>query len=290
MFLAYLRYEKNRSEQTVRRYGSALRDFEAFFLSLDEGLEWASVDADIIRRWMESLMDRGDIASTVNTSLSAIRSFFKFALSRGLIEKDPARMVAGPKKSKPLPVFVRENTMDQLIDHEEWDESDFYSVRARTIIILLYEAGLRRSELAGLDDNDVDMDTRQLKVTGKRDKQRIVPFGEELARQLRQYVELRDKTMPRLDSALFVGNNGRRITGSKVYTIVKENLTKVTSLKKRSPHVLRHSYATAMLNHGAGLESVKQLLGHESLDTTQVYTHTTFEQLKRVYKEAHPRG
>ena len=288
-FLSYLRYERNRSEQTVRRYEISLRDFEAYFQSLNAEVTWASVDADIIRGWMESLMDRGNIASTVDTGLSALRSFFRFALTRGLVERDPAHSIKGPKKRKPLPQFVREDEMDRLLDQEEWGDN-INDVRARTILILLYEAGLRRGELTGLNDSDVDFAMSQLKVTGKRNKQRVVPFGLELAEQLHHYIEVRDRVIGREDDALFVDNHGRRMTGQQVYALVKENLTRVTTMKKRSPHVLRHSFATAMLNHDAGLESVQKLLGHESLETTQIYTHTTFEQLKRVYKDAHPRG
>ena len=289
LFLVYLRHERNRSEQTVRRYETSLRDFEAYFHALDADLDWASVDADVIRGWMMSMMDRGNCASTVDTGLSALRSFYRFALARKLVDRDPAHAITGPKKRKPLPQFVRESQMDELLDKEQWGD-DIDDVRARTIIILLYEAGLRRSELTGLDDGDVDFAAGQLKVTGKRNKQRIVPFGQEVAEQLQRYVELRDKEITRTDGALFVDRHGRRMTGMQVYKVVKRNLTKVTSMKKRSPHVLRHSFATAMLNHDAVLESVRQLLGHESLETTQIYTHTTFEQLKRVYKDAHPRG
>jgi len=289
LFLNYLRYERNRSEQTVTRYELSLRDFEAYFLSLDSGLSWASVDADIIRGWMEALMDRGNIASTVNTGLSALRSFYRFALSRKLVEHNPAHALTGPKKRKPLPQFVREDDMNRLLDEEEWGDN-IKDVRARTIIILLYEAGLRRGELTGLDNGDVDFAAGQLKVTGKRNKQRIIPFGEELSRQLQHYIQVRNDQLECRDDALFVDDHGRRMSGGQVYRIVRENLTKVTMMKKRSPHVLRHSFATAMLNHDAGLESVKMLLGHESLETTQIYTHTTFEQLKRVYKDAHPRG
>ena len=288
-FLNYLRYERNRSELTVKRYETSLRDFEAYFLSLDSGLDWASVDADVIRRWMESLMDRGNNASTVSTGLSALRSFYRFALARKLVERDPAHSITGPKKRKPLPQFMREDEMDKLLDKEEWSD-DYKDVRARTIIILLYEAGLRRAELAGLDNGDVDFAAGQLKVTGKRNKQRIVPFGQELAEQLRHYIAVRDAQVACVDNALFVNKHGKRMTGAQVYHVVRENLSKVTNMKKRSPHVLRHSFATAMLNHDAGLESVRQLLGHESLETTEIYTHTTFEQLKRVYKDAHPRG
>ena len=289
LFLSYLRYERNRSEQTVKRYETSLHDFEAYFQSLDSELTWASVDADIIRGWMESLMDRGNIASTVNTGLSALRSFFRFALARKLVDRDPAHNVTGPKKKKPLPQFVREDEMDRLLDQEEWGDN-YIDVRARTILILLYEAGLRRGELTELNNGDVDFAAGHLKVTGKRNKQRIVPFGTELAEQLQRYIEMRDENVNAMDDALFVDKQGKRMTGSQVYEVVRSNLSKVTTMKKRSPHVLRHSFATAMLNHDAGLESVRQLLGHESLETTEIYTHTTFEQLKRVYKEAHPRG
>ncbi len=288
-FFEYLRYEKNRSENTVARYAHSLRDFEAYFVGEDAGLTWDSVDTDVIRGWLEKRMDEGNKASTVDADLAAVRSLYRFALSRGLVGKDPAHSVRGPKKDKVLPRFVKESDMDKLIDDEEWND-DYKSVRARTIIILLYEAGLRCSELVGLDDKDVDLQAGQLKVTGKRNKQRIIPFGKEVADAISHYKEVRDKQTQRQDNALFQSAKGRRIGARQVYQDVKDGLSRVTMQEKRSPHVLRHSFATSMLNHGAGLESVKQLLGHSSLETTQIYTHTTFEQLRRVYKEAHPRG
>lgn len=287
-FLDYLRYERNRSELTVKRYEDSLRDFQKYFEETEEGLSWTTVDADVIRGWMESLMDRGNNASTVNTGLSALRSFYRYALARKLVDKDPAHMITGPKKRKPLPQFIKEEEINKLLDKTEWGD-DYKDVRARTIIITLYEAGLRRSELIGLNDSDVDLNTMQLKVTGKRNKQRIIPFGKELAEQLRQYINCRDEQIEKQSEALFLNVKGERISETEVYNTVRENLAKVTTLKKKSPHVLRHSFATAMLNHDAELESVKKLLGHESLETTQIYTHTTFEQLKRVYKEALPR-
>jgi integrase/recombinase XerC len=238
---------------------------------------------------MESLMDKGNSASTINKNLSALRSFYRFALKRGLVKKDPAHAVTGPKKSKPLPQFLREGEMDRLLDGVEWDSS-FNNVRARTILILFYETGLRRSELVGLDDKDVDYDAAQLKVTGKRNKQRIVPFGAELAEQLKSYQAVRREKFGETCGAMFLSDKGERISGEQVYLIVRKYLSMVTSLKKRSPHVLRHTFATAMLNNGAGLESIKNLLGHASVSTTEIYTHTTFEQLKRIYKEAHPRA
>ena len=288
-FLDYLRYERNASPQTVQTYEESLRAFESYLTFRDNELSMDSVDADLIRDWMESLMDKGNSASTINKNLSALRSFYRFALKRELVKKDPAHAVTGPKKSKPLPQFLREGEMDRLLDELEWDSS-FNNVRARTILLLFYEAGLRRSELIGLDDDDVDFEAAQLKVTGKRNKQRIVPFGAELAEALKIYKAKRQEEFGETNGALFLSDKGERISGAMVYQIVRKYLSMVTSLKKRSPHVLRHTFATAMLNNGAGLETIKSLLGHESVSTTEIYTHTTFEQLKQIYKEAHPRA
>ena len=287
-FLNYLRFERNASPQTVQTYEDSLREFESYLTFRDNGLSLETVDADLIRDWMESLMDKGNSASTMNKKLSALRSFYRFSLQRKLVAKDPAHGVTGPKKSKPLPQFLREGEMDKLLDMQEWGDS-YNDVRARTILLLFYETGLRRSELVGLNDEDVDLTARQLKVTGKRNKQRVIPFGEELSEALVRYRTIRGQ-IERNSNALFLNDKGERISGGQVYALVRRYLTTVTSLKKRSPHVLRHTFATAMLNNGAGLESIKSLLGHESVSTTEIYTHTTFEQLKRVYKEAHPRA
>ena len=290
-FLNYLRYERNRSELTVQRYEKALRSFEAYFKNKDSQLSWESIDSDVIRDWMESMMDNDAMASTVNNCLSAVRSFFRFALSRKLVAKDPAHVVKGPKKEKPLPHFVREREMDQLLDDKQWDATNIKNVRARTIILMFYETGIRLAELIGLDDEDIDLAQRQLKVTGKRNKQRIVPFGAELTQALQDYLRLRnEQEVIREDRAFFVSDKGKRVGRSLVTKIVRDNLSLVSTMKTRTPHVLRHSFATAMLNNGAGLESVKKLLGHESIATTEIYTHTTFEQLKRIYKKAHPRA
>ena len=289
-FVDYMRCERNMSPRTIRSYSEDLDDFESFFRNLDGQLSWETIDRDIIREWVESMMDRGNSATSVNRRLSSLRSFYRFALKRGMVEVNPASLVKGPKKAKPLPQFVKEGEMNRLIDDDRlWGES-YEDALARTIIIMFYETGIRLSELVGLDDTDVDLANRTVKVTGKRNKQRIVPFGDELASELSQYVEKRDSQVVRTTSGMFLDKKGKRVSHEKVGKMVKESLSKVTTMKKRSPHVLRHSYATAMLNNGAGLESVKKLLGHQSLSTTEIYTHTTFEQLKRVYKQAHPRA
>ena len=288
-FLDYLKLERNYSRLTVLKYESCLRLFEEYFKNLNAELEWESVDADVIRDWMESMMDSGLTAATVNGRLSAVRSFYRFALKKGLVENDPAHTITGPKKEKPLPKFIREKDMDRLLQPEMWGDT-YKDVCARTIILLFYETGMRVGELVMLDDEMVDLDNRQLKVTGKRNKQRIIPFGAELEQALRDFVRLRDEQVERTEKGFFVTEKGQRVTYEQVRRMVKNHLGRVTTQQKRTPHVLRHTFATTMLNHEAGLESVKQLLGHESLATTEIYPHTTFEQLKKVYEKAHPRS
>ena len=288
-FLDYLRFEKNRSELTVSSYAEDLKAFEAYFKNLDMLLSWETVDVDVIRGWMESMMDKGNRATSVNRRLSALRSFYRYALAHQKVARDPSRMIKGPKKAKPLPQFLKEEEMNRLLDVVEWGD-DFEGVRARTMLMTFYETGIRLSELTGLDDTAIDWANHAVKVLGKRNKQRIIPLGEELEHTLLIYIRVRDEQVKAGNGALFVTRKGERMSGDQVRNEVKRCLSLVSTLSKRSPHVLRHTFATAMLNHEAGLESVKKLLGHESLSTTEIYTHTTFEQLKRVYQEAHPRA
>ena len=288
-FLNYLQLERNYSQRTVESYGEDLTAFESYFKNLSAELTWESVDSDVIRGWMEEMMDKGNNATSINRRLSALRSFYRFALSRHLVKRDPSHMIKGPKKEKPLPKFIREADIDRLLEPEMWKDT-YDDLLARTIILILYTTGLRLSELVGLDDEMVDFVNSQLKVTGKRNKQRIIPFGNELAEELRKYIAVRDEKVVRVTPGLLLTEKGKRISPLKVRDIVINKLGLVTTQKKRSPHVLRHSYATSLLNHGADIESVRQLLGHESIETTMIYTHATFEQMKRVYKESHPRG
>lgn len=288
-FLNYLKFELNRSERTVKSYGEDLRAFEEFFKNLDGHPSWESVDSDIIRDWMESMMDKGNNATSINRRLSALRSFYRFALARELVVKDPAHDVGGPKKKKPLPQFLKENEINALLDSDMWEDT-YDDMRARTIVMTFYETGMRLSELTGLRDADVDFVNHELKVTGKRNKQRIIPFGAELAQTLADYKSLRDATERGNCGKFFLTDKGLAMQNVQVREIVKKHLSRVCTLKKRTPHVLRHTFATAMLNHEAGLESLKRLLGHARLSTTEIYTHTTFEQLKRVYTNAHPRA
>ncbi len=288
-FLDYLSSELNRSQQTVESYRDDLKHFEKFAKDLSDSFSWETVDSDMVRDWMESMMDKGNSAATVSRRLSALKTFYRFALARRYVESDPVYSIKGPKKEKPLPQFVKESEMDELLDRQAWGD-DYNNVRARTIIILFYETGMRLSELVNLDDKDVNFVTSEIKITGKGNKQRIVPFGDELKNTLLEFRRLRDASVEVKTPALVVSDKGTRMSPSKVQDIVRSNLSRVCSLKKKSPHVLRHSFATAMLNHHVGIENLKKLLGHANISTTEIYTHTTFEQLKRVYNEAHPRA
>ena len=288
-FLAYLSYERNRSLATVSSYRKDLEAFQKFVQAQDSTLLWADVDADLVRDWMAEMMNEGQRATSINRRLSALRSFYRFALARNLVKSDPVQGVVGPKKDKPLPQFLKEKEMDELLQEDFWTDC-YEDVRDRMIIMTFYETGIRLAELMNLCDGDVDFMSGQLKVTGKRNKQRLIPFGAELSQALQYYMGVRDAQVVKHSAALFLANDGQQMTADAIRYRVKKHLSLVSTLKKRTPHVLRHTFATVMLNHKAGIESVKKLLGHESLSTTEIYTHTTFEQLKREYLNAHPRA
>jgi integrase/recombinase XerC len=291
-FIDYLRYERNYSSKTTEEYQADLEAFKRFYEATDSNLDWADMPTDIVREWVVEMMDKGNAATSVRRRLSSLRSFYKFLLRRGLVTKDPVHNMPGPKVEKKLPAYVRETEMDRLFDGDFFGEG-YQGFRDRMILLTFYSTGIRLSELVGLDDKDVDLDQMQLKVTGKRNKQRIIPYGDEFGDSLRQYIAERDNfaTQFDADTSLFLDERtGRRMTPVKVRSIVKKYLSMVTTQQRNSPHVLRHTFATAMLNHKADLQSVKELLGHESLSTTEIYTHTTFEQLKEMYNQAHPRA
>lgn len=290
-FLRYMLAEREASPRTVKTYKDALNDYVAYLKKVDNDMNLEDADSDIIRSWVEDMMDRGHKATYTCKKLSAVKSLYRYALRQGIMKKDPAHSVSGPKKEKVLPTFLKEAEADKLFDQLEWDMDDIRDVRARTLLLLLYSTGIRRAEVVALRDRDVNLLTHEMKVTGKRRKQRIVPLGGEISAELQRYTKLRNEEIPATDAteALFRNDKGKQMTGDNVYAIVHKYLSRVTTQKKRSPHVLRHSFATAMLNHEAKLGGVQKLLGHESLDTTQIYTHVTFEELKRSYSKAHPR-
>jgi integrase/recombinase XerC len=290
-FLEYLKTERNYSSLTLRSYRDDLVMFKAYIDSLGEGIDWNTVDADIIRSWVVDLVDRCRVEPiSVGRKLSALRSFYRYLILTGRCTVNPAAKVKSPKKPKMLPYFVKDDDMDRLIDGDTFENS-FYGVRDRMIIMVFFSTGVRLSELLSMRLSDVDFYSRTIKVLGKRNKERVIPFHDELCHELERYIELRGETFPGIATdALFVSSRGLPISRSSVEKIVSDNLSKVTSIKKKSPHVLRHSFATSMLNHKADIVAIKDLLGHESLSTTEVYTHTSFEELKNVYKDAHPRS
>lgn len=288
-FLEYLAADKGYSIRTIQTYERDLKNFNAFFGSLEGGLDWKTVDSDVIRRWMVLRMEQSASPRTMKRSLSALRSFYRYLMARGETDRDPVRKVQNPKAGKPLPVFVKEKEIDRLFDVVEFPPG-FEGCRDRLILLMFYTTGVRVSELVGLDMENLDNDVRELKVTGKRNKQRIIPYGAELAECLGEYFSRRNVLPCGRRGALFVKPDGRRLSVREVRETVKKYLSLVTSQKKRGPHVLRHTFATVMLNNGADLEAVKELLGHESLATTEIYTHTTFAELKKEYEHAHPRA
>lgn len=292
-FVDYLRYERNLSERTIKGYSAGLEAFERFFKRLDAELCWENLDEDVIRDWMMAMMEEGNRTGSICCRLSSVRAFYKFLLKRGLVDRNPAHLVVAPKREKNLPIFVREDQMDRLLDGSYFPE-DFVGVRDRLILLAFYSTGMRLSELTGLALDDVDCKQSQVRVTGKRNKQRVIPFGAEMMSSIHSYLAMRHAMLMEkgiVSNWFFVSEkSGGRMSDSKVRQIVQAYLGRVTTLRKKSPHVLRHSFATSMLNHRADLQSVKELLGHERLSTTEIYTHTTFEELKDMYNQAHPRA
>ena len=321
-FLDYLTHERAYSPHTVTSYGNDLREFDAYLENTEDSIELPHADADLVRGWAVELMAGGMKATSVNRKLSSLRTFYKYLLKKDVIKVSPVQNVGGPKKAKPLPQFVRESDMDRLLcataQGKSWQEA-----REHVILQLFYETGIRLSELVGLNVGDVDFIRKTIKVTGKRNKQRIIPIGDGLVQSLQRYMEekerrcaddgncrlsiakvaIKQEQRPLASSAerrdfdevngqfpLFVTDKGQRVYPAWVYRLVRKSLSQVVALKKRSPHVLRHTFATAMLNNDAELEAVKELMGHESVSTTQIYTHTTFEELKKAYSKAHPRA
>lgn len=287
--MEYLEAERNYSSATIESYAKDLAEFQDFMEGQNPDASWTSIQSDDVREWVIYLLDEQRLAaSSVNRKLSALRSYYKYLRRMGRVGVNPMEKVTAPKKRKPLPHFVRESEMDRLLELTKEDRS-FIGIRDRLVLMVFYETGIRRAELLGMTDASVDLAARQIKVTGKRNKQRIVPFGEELAREFEAYLNAREELQGVKDPMLFVNENGAAVTESQVSNLVKKYLSMVTTIEKKSPHVLRHSFATAMLNNHADLTSIQKLLGHESVATTEIYTHVSFEDLKSEYKNAHPR-
>ena len=303
-FLDYIAMEKRYSERTVKEYGDDLRMWCEFLGWSVEDFDPSQLDANDVKGWMVQMMDNGVSARSVKRRLSAVKSLYRFLLSVGVVKVNITSKVIMPKTDKPLPVFFKESEMeafkrrnvmpayDEGMDKEEWLEL----MRDYLVVELLYQTGMRRAELAGLKDNDVDLGARQVRVFGKRKKERLVPLGERLVKEIEGYLAVKREILGECDEfGIFLVRKKRNETwvplgAGYIYNIVRARMGDVSTLKKHSPHVLRHTFATTMLNNGADIRSIQALLGHSSLAATQVYTHASFEQMKKAYEEAHPRG
>ncbi len=287
-FLKYLQAEKRYASHTVEAYKIILNQFHAF--CLENGKEGMDLHFKTIRSWVVFQMDSGISPRTVNKKLAALSTYCKYQIREGVLESNPVDRVLKPKMSKRNPAFVEQRNMDRLLNDYEFG-SDFEGVRNKLIIDLLYQTGMRRSELLGLSIRSIESEVKSLKVLGKRNKERLIPINEGLAESIELYLPLRAGVLtdPGVD-ALFVTSGGAPAYESMIYRIVRKYLAMVTTLDKKSPHVLRHTFATHMLNDGADLNAIKELLGHANLSATQVYTHNTFEKLRSIYNLAHPRA
>ena len=291
-FLKYLQHEKRYSQHTCRAYQN---DLKQFF----DHLEINNKDRDItkikspektIRSWIIQMMEEGISSRTINRKLSTLKSFFRYLRRQEVIEYDPLAKIFTLKTEGKLPSFVNEKQMSSL-ENKDLFSDDFFGIRDRLIIEILYQTGVRVSELVNLRDENVNFANKQLHIHGKRNKERIVPLNNQLVDTIKNYIDLRKQHFrDSVESSLLVTNKGKKLYPRAVYRIVKSYLSIVTTMKQKSPHVLRHTFATHMLNDGADLNAIKELLGHSNLSATQIYTHSTFEKLKKIYKQAHPRN
>lgn len=284
-FIQYLRFERRFSPHTITAYSADLLQFKDYLQKQYEISEIETAGHTLIRSWIVHLMQQGITGRSVNRKITVLKTFFKFALKQGKIKTNPMLRIISPKISKRLPVFVDEKAMQRLFDEELFHSENKEEVRDLLIMELFYSTGMRLSELLQLQAEDFDTYNNTLRVTGKRSKQRILPLTSSLANNLRTFIKKFN-----INGFIFTNKNGKPLYAKFVYNLVKTYLTKITTLEKRSPHVLRHTFATHMLNSGADINAVKEILGHSSLAATQVYTHNTIEKLKNIHKQAHPRA
>lgn len=289
-FLSHLQYEKRLSHNTVLAYGNDLQQFTQFIRETFSPSGIASADHTMIRSWIVKLVEEGIGPSSVNRKIACLRTFYKFLLRQELITKDPMSKINVLKTKKRLPVFVKETDMVNLLDNHTFPDT-FEGQRDRLILEIFYGTGMRLSELLYLKEKDIDLSGRTLKVTGKRNKERVIPFSTGLVVLIDGYLTIRNREVELKDHGnLFVRSNGEPCYPMMIYKTVKKYLDRFPTVDKRSPHVLRHTYATHLLNNGAELNAVKDLLGHSSLAATQVYTHNSMEKLKKVFEQAHPKA
>jgi integrase/recombinase XerC len=287
-FLNYIEFEKRYSKHTLFSYTNDLLQFENFLNPYEKKISEANhLD---IRNWMVSMMENKITPRTINRKVSALKSFYKFLLRKQAIKKNPLAKVQTPKISKRLPAFVEEPGIEKLLNQTEFTEG--YDGELEKIMIeIFYGTGIRRTELIHLRETDFDSYSSQIKVLGKGNKERIIPIHTELRNSLQKFISIKKETITeQQENFLLVSSSGKKLTTAKVYRTVNRYLNLVTTIDKKSPHTLRHTFATHLMNNGADINAVKELLGHGSLAATQVYTHNTIDKLKNIYKQAHPKA
>jgi integrase/recombinase XerC len=288
-FLKYLQFEKRLSANTVLAYQSDLLQFSEFLLSTFNEQLPEKADHGMIRTWIVTLVETKLDPRSVNRKIASLRAFFKYLLKHDAIKKDPMLKITALKTKKKLPAFVKENEMLTLLDNQTFSDT-FQNMRIKLILELFYATGIRLSELLTLKETEIDFASRTLKVVGKRNKERVIPFSSQLVTILKGYREMKNREVEKKNDLLLVTDSGDPCYPGMIYRIVKRHLSQFTTADKQSPHVLRHSYATHLLDHGAEINAVKDLLGHTSLAATQVYTHNSMEKLKKVFERAHPKA
>lgn len=287
-FFDYLTYEKKYSLHTITSYKNDISQFIYFINPQNESLNISEINYQQIRAWVAQLIKDKIAARSVNRKLSSLKSFFKYLQRQQIIDHNPASKISGPKTPKRLPVFLDEHQMEDLFSEVKFEEG-FNGLRDKLILDVLYQTGIRRSELTHLKELDVDLFNSTIKVLGKRNKERIIPISFGLKRNLEAYLQVK-KEQNLSNPMLLVSEKAYVLSEQKIYTIVKKYISQITTIQKKSPHVLRHTFATHLLNNGADINAVKDLLGHANLSATQIYTHNTIDKLKKSYKQAHPRG
>jgi integrase/recombinase XerC len=287
-FLDYLKFEKRYSKHTIISYQNDLEQFFQYLVSQFESPELNAISSSMVRSWLAELKEDEISSKSINRKISSLKSFYKYQLKTGALLKSPMGIIIAPKISKRLPQFVEQIDMDHLFQHMPFSD-DWKGRTERLVILLFYSTGMRLSELIQLKESQLDASHKQIKVLGKGNKERIIPISEELIHQLQTYIS--DKpAIAKVSDHLFVTELGKPLQPRTVYGFIKSKLSEVTTIKKKSPHILRHSFATHLMNNGADLNAVKELLGHSSLAATQIYTHNTIEKLKDVFKKAHPKA
>ena len=283
-FINYIKSEKRFSKHTITSYETDLNQFFNYIEAESQITYPKDVSFKLIRNWISSLLENNLKSTSVNRKISSLKSYYKFLLVSNYVDTNPTLKLISPKSSKRLPVFVEKDNMDSLFDKDFFEDS-YEGKRDKLIIELFYFTGMRLSELINIKTSDIDKVNSQIKVIGKRNKERLIPITFNILKDLNEFINFYE-----IENFLFVEGNGKKLYSKKVYRIVNKYLAKISSIKKKSPHVLRHSFATHMLNNGADINAIKELLGHANLSATQIYTHNTIDKLKLVYKQAHPRA